>query len=185
MQICHPERNGYFSTKEKILFYEDLRSLENTKLVFSKKIKKKHLKKTMIEDYEIRLLEIEKKTGEQEEYPNQITLTILNPKILFQKQKQKMAFVSAKFNHKTLELHADDAMLAQVIQTRKSQRMNKEFLRFERNDLMEIAGLKKTNETKKAVANKSLIKKLKRLEDKGIIVSTPTKISDVVSIKIR
>ncbi len=61
MQICHPGREGYFSTKEKIQFYEDLRSLENTKLVFSKKIKTKRGKQPIIEDYEIRLLEIEKK----------------------------------------------------------------------------------------------------------------------------
>jgi len=34
--------------------------------------------------------------------------------------------------------------------------MDKKFLRFERDYLIEIAGLKKTNETKKSSANKRL-----------------------------
>ena len=182
MHLCHPERNGYFSTKEKIQFFEDLRSLENTKILFSKRTKTKRSKNFIIEDFEIRLLEIEQKKSTQEKYPSQLTLTILNPRAF---QNQKMAFVSAGFKHRTLELHADDTMLAQVIQTRKSQCMDKKFLRFEREYLIEIAGLKKTNQTKKAVANKSLLKKLKRLEDKGVIVKAPHKINELVSIRIR
>ncbi len=96
-----------------------------------------------------------------------------------------MAFVSAEFKHKTLELRAEDAMLAQVIQTRKSQMMERKFLKFERDSLMAIAGLTKTNETKKSAANKRLLEKLKRLEDKGVIVRAPKKINDMVSIKVR
>ncbi len=182
MQHCYPERNSYFSTKEKVQFYEDLRSLENTKLVFSQKIKKRGAAKTVIEDYEIRLLEIEKKRGTQEKYPSHITLTILNTKAL---QNQKMAFVSAAFKHKTLELHSDDTLLAQVIQTRKSQCMGKKFLRFDREYLIKLSGLMKTNESKKAVANKKLLEKFKRLEDKGVIVKAPVKIHEKVSIRIR
>lgn len=182
MRLCHPERGGYFSTKEKIQFFEDLRSLENTKILFSKKTKPKRSKQAVIEDFEIRLLEIEHKKGTQEKYPSQMTLTILNPKAF---QNQKMAFVPAGFKHKTLELHADDSMLAQVIQSRKSQRMDKKFLRFERTYLMEVSGLKKTNDTKKSVANKKLLQKLKRLEEKGVIIKAPSKITDTVSIRIR
>jgi len=182
MSLCHPERKGYFSTKEKVQFYEDLRSLESTKIVFSKKVKKKGLKKDLIDDYEIRLLEIEKKSGTQDKYPSEVTLTILNPKSF---QNQKMAFTAAGYKNRTLELHADDAMLAQVIQSRKSQRIGKKFLRFERDYLIEIGGLKKTNENKKSIANKNLLKKFKRLEDKGVIVKAPKKINNVVSIKIR
>ena len=182
MHLCHPDRNGYFSTKEKIQFFEDLRSLENTKILFSKKIQSKRSKSTVIEDFEIRLLEIEHKKGTQEKYPSQLTLTILNPKKF---QNQKMAFVSAGFTHKTLELHADDSMLSQVIQTRKSQRMDTTFLRFERKYLIEVSGLQRTDETKKSVANKKLLQKLKRLEDKGVITKAPSKITETVSIRIR
>ena len=96
-----------------------------------------------------------------------------------------MAFVGAGYKHRTLELHADDQMLAQVIQSRKSQLMNKKFLRLERDYIMEVAGLKKTNESKKSVANKNLLKKLKRLENKGVIVKAPLKINEIVSLRIR
>jgi len=51
--------------------------------------------------------------------------------------------------------------------------------------LIEIADLKKTNETKKSSANKRLLEKLKRLEDKGVIVKSPQKINEMVSIRIR
>ncbi|CDZ80204.1 hypothetical protein BN1013_00710 [Candidatus Rubidus massiliensis] len=51
MRLCYPERNAYFQTKEKIEFYEHLKSLENTKIVFTRKRKKSPRSKTEVEDF--------------------------------------------------------------------------------------------------------------------------------------
>lgn len=181
MRYCNPLREAHFNSAERADFYEHLRSLENTKFVYTKSYKKKG--KDKYDSYEIRLLEIHRHSGyKDEEAPQEITMTILNTLAL---QKEKTTFVGVEIKNRTLELHADDAMLANFIQTRKNQKMDGSHLKLERDSLMEIAGLSLTNKTKKAHANKLLLEKLGRLKEKGIILSFPKRISDSISLKVR
>lgn len=184
MRLCHPERNAYFQTKEKIEFYEHLKSLENTKIVFTRKRKKSPRSKTEVEDFiEIRALEIAKGTRKPDEkYPESITITVLNTASL---QNEKMAFVGAGYKHRTLELHADDSLLAQVIQTRKNQMQQAKHLKLDREHLIKLAGLSKTDKTNKAEANRLLVEKLKRFQEKGIIIDYPKRIREQAILKIR
>src|ERR1700722_4680123 len=151
MRLCHPERKAYFQTKEKIQFYEHLKSLENTKIIFTRKRKKSARSKQEVEDFiEIRALEIAKGTRKPDEkYPESLTITVLNTTSL---QNEKTAFVGAGYKHRTLELHADDTMLAQLLQTRKNQMQNSKHLKFDREYLIRLAGLAKTDKVNKAEA---------------------------------
>lgn len=184
MRLCHPERNAYFQTKEKIEFYDHLKSLENTKIVFTRKRKKSPRSKIDVEDFvEIRALEIAKGTRKPDEkYPDSLTITVLNTSSL---QNEKMAFVGAGYKHRTLELHSDDILFAQEIQTRKSQMQNAKTLRFDREYLIKLAGLMKTDNTKKSEANKLLLEKLQRLKEKGILVDHPKRIKDQITLTVR
>ena len=184
MRLCHPERNAYFQTKEKIEFYEHLKSLENTKIVFTRKRKRTAKSKTEVEDFiEIRALEIAKGTRKPDEkYPESLTITVLNTASL---QNEKMAFVGAGYKHRTLELHADDTLLAQLIQTRKNQNQKASSLKFDREYLIKLAGLTKTDKANKTKANKLLIEKLKRFEEKGIVIESPQRIRDQISLRVR
>lgn len=184
MKLCYPERNANFSSTEKIEFYEHLRGLENTKIIFKRKKSarsKSKLKEEYIE-YEIRLLEIHGKIVAHDSYPNEIALTILNSAAF---QKEKTAFLGAAIKNKTLELHSDDAALALWVQTRKSQLMNQNFIKLERDSLYKLAGLQKTSATNRSHANKLLRVKLRRLFDKGIITSVPQQIKKIVTLQIR
>jgi hypothetical protein len=181
MKYSNPLREAHFNSAERVEFYEHLRSLENTKFVYTKSYKKKG--KDKYESYEIRLLEIHRHSGyKDDEAPQEITMTILNTLAL---QKEKTTFVGVEIKNRTLELHADDAMLANIIQIRKNQQMKASYLKYERNYLMEIAGLSLTNKAKKAHANKLLIEKLGRLKEKGIIMNFPKRIGDTISLKVR
>lgn len=184
MRLCYPERTTYFQTKEKIEFYEHLKSLENTKIVFTRKRKKSSRSSKIVEDFiEIRALEISKGTRTpNEKYPDSLTITVLNKTSL---QNEKMAFVGAGFKHRTLELHADDVLFAQEIQTRKNQKQQAENLNFDRGYLITLAGLTKTDKAKKSRANKLLMEKLQRLKDKGIIIDYPKRIGAHISLKVR
>lgn len=174
------------NSAEKIEFYEHLRSLENTKIIFKRKIKKynhsKYKPSQEYLEYEIRLLEIHGKIVAHDSYPNEITLTILNTSAF---QNEKTTFVGAAIKNKTLELHSDDASFALWIQTRKSQRMGKECVKVDRDSLYMLAGLQKTSETNRAHANKLLLVKLRRLMEKGILLSVPEKIEKIVMLQIR
>jgi hypothetical protein len=184
MKLCYPERVADFNSAEKIEFYEHLRGLENTKIIFKRKKpsrSKSKLREEYIE-YEIRLLEIHGKIVAHDSYPNEITLTILNSAAF---QNEKTAFLGAAIKNKTLELHSDDLSLALWVQTRKSQRMNENFIKLERDSLYRLAGLQKTSETNRSHANKLLLVKLRRLWDKGIIISMPEKIEKIVVLRIR
>jgi hypothetical protein len=181
MKCTNPLRNANLNSAEKLEFYEHLRSLENTKFVYTKFYKVKGRDK--VESYEIRLLEIHRRSGDKnEETPQELTMTVLNVPAL---QKQKTTFVGVGVKNKTLELHADDTLLASFIQTRKNQNMKTPHLKLERGSLMEIAGLSKTDKINSAHANKLLLEKLQRLREKGIILICPKRINDVISLKVR
>lgn len=182
MDRCNPNRNVYFNTEEKAEFYESIRILENTKFVITKFYKKTG-RKEQYESYELKLLEIHKHSGEKDEPPTYLTLSVFNPNNL--PYKEKLAFVGVGVKHKTLELHADDTSLATVIQIRKNQMMHDEYISLTRDLLIEKAGLAKTNKSNKSHANKLLLNKLKRLSDGGIILSLPQKITDVIALKVR
>ena len=181
MNCSNPLRKAHFNSTERLEFYEHLRSLENTKFVYTKSYKVRG--KDKVESYEIRLLEIHRRSGDKnEETPQELTMTVLNVPAL---QKQKTTFVGVGVKNKTLELHADDTILASLIQTRKNQNMKSSCLKFERAYLMEISGLSRTNKINKTHANKLLGEKLDRLKEKGIILNSPKRINDVISLKVR
>ena len=181
MKCTNPRRSANLNSAEKLEFYEHLRSLENTKFVYTKYYKIRG--KDKVESYEIRLLEIHRRSGDKdEETPQELTMTVLNAPAL---QKQKTTFVGVGVKNKTLELHADNVMLASIIQTRKNQMMDASHVKFKRDDLVEIAGLSRTNEKNKAEANKLLLEKLERLREKGIILNRLKRVNDHISLKVR
>ena len=164
MKLCHPERDVRFQSQEKIEFYEHLRSLENTKIIYSKKTKEN---KGSTESIEIRLIEIHSKIGDKEEYPQAITLSVFNANLL---QQEKLAFVGARFKNSTLKLHADVILLASWLQARKSQRNDKtKLITVQENFLLRVAGLEKTAKKNKSTARKRLRDKLRRCSEHGII----------------
>lgn len=182
MYRCNPgrDRKVYFNKQEKIDFYENLRDLENTKFVFTKTYKKKGVEK--YESFEIRVLEIHRRVGEKDEAPSDITMTILNTAAL---QNEKTTFIGVPVKNKTLELHSDDTSLATWIQIRKNQVKNHSTLKLDREFLINLAGLSRTNNSNKTRANKLLMSKLVRLVEKDIILECPPKINDIVCLKIR
>jgi hypothetical protein len=181
MKITYPNRDSYFSVSERTEFFEHLKGLEQTKILFSIPEINSKRKKALRKTFEIHLLEIrERLGGEEDKYPQQITLSIMN----HLPNPGKMAFVGTAFKHQTLELHADDTALATWIQTIKSQR-KEDTLQVERDFLIQLAGLQKTDQSNKTVANRQLVAKLTRLVEKGILEESPFSIEKVVSLKIR
>jgi hypothetical protein len=182
MNECHPDRDKevYFNSSEKKEFYEHLRMLENTKLSYTNTFKVKGKEK--YESYEIRMLEIHKHSGDKDETPINITMTVFNSAAF---QYGKLAFVAFGVKHKTLGLHADDVFLATLFQIRKNQAMNLDVISIDRDTLIERAGLSKTNKSHKSHANKLFLNTLKRYHDAGILLSIPQKIEDTVFLKIR
>jgi hypothetical protein len=160
MNECNPNREVYFNSSEKAEFYDHLRILENTKFVHTNSYKVRGKEK--YESYEIRMLEIHKHSGDKDEPPINITMTVFNSAAF---QYGKLAFVALGVKHKTLGLHSDDTFLATILQVRKNQMMNAEVISIDRDTLIERAGLSKTNKSNKSHANKLLINKLKRYKD--------------------
>jgi hypothetical protein len=183
MHLTYPERNGYFSVSDKTEFYEHLKSLEQTRFVFSKPYKKGTRKKDLRISYTIPLLSIPVQLGEGDQYPQQITLSIrpFNPDPVH----EKIYHVGAEIKHRTLELHADDTQLATWIQVRKGQRQKEEFIEVDLGFMFKLAGLDRTAQTNKWEAKKLLRKKLQRYVDKGILISYPEKLDDPISLKVR
>ncbi|MBX9744352.1 MAG: hypothetical protein K2X08_03980 [Chlamydiales bacterium] len=191
MKITYSERSGYFSVSEKTEFYEHLKSLEQTKFVFTKpkygsnkQTKSTSKKKDHYVSFEIPLLQIVSRIDNEEgkaKYPQQITVSIMN---LFP-HPGKMAFVGAPFKRKTLELHADDTQLATWIQTRKAQRPDEKFITIERGYLIQLASLQRSDAANKTSANQKLLRKLQRIAAKGIIVKAPEKITKEVQLHVR
>lgn len=182
MKIVHPDRSGYFSVSEKTEFFEHLKSLEQTKILFSKPKHNSGKKKDLYQTTEIPLLQIISRLGgEEDKYPQQITISIMN----LYPHPGKMAFLGTAFKHKTLELHADDTQLATWIQTRKGQRPEENRIVVERDFLIKLSRLQKTDSKNKTVANKKLILKLQRLAVTGIIKEAPAKITKEVELQVR
>ncbi len=172
MRLCYPDRESRFQNQEKIEFYEHLRSLENTKIIYSRK---KSLKegKSATESIEIRLVEIHNKVGDKEEYPQTITLSVFNAPAL---RNEKLAFVGAKFKNTTLNLHAEVISLAAWLQSRKAQHQDpSKTLTVEEDYLIRVAGLEKTAQKNKSTARKRLREKLTKCAEQGIIVPPFTK----------
>lgn len=183
MKLTYPERNGYFAVSDKIEFYEHLKSLEQTRFVFSKPYRKGNAKKDLRISYTIPLLSIPVQLGAKDRYPQQITLSIrsFDPDPI----NEKIANVGAEIKHRTLELHADDTQLATWIQARKGQRPREEFIEIDLDYLIKLAGLERTALSNKGEARKLLRKKLQRCVDKGILFHFPDKFEEIVLLKIR
>lgn len=182
MRVTYPDHESFFSGSEKTEFFEHLKSLEQTKILFSIPENNTKRKKNIMQTFEIPLLEIKgRKGGEEDKYPQQITISIMN----LLPNPGKMAFVGAPFKNQTLDLHADDILLAAWIQMRKAQRKDEPVIRVERDFLIRLAKLQKTDASNKSMANKCLIQKLRRIAEKGIIKETPASIEKMVLLKIR
>ncbi len=183
MHLTYPERNGYFSVSDKMEFYEHLKSLEQTRFVFSKPCKKESRKKELQISYTIPLLTIPVQLGEKFKYPQQITLSIrsFDPDPI----NEKIYNVGGEIKHKTLELHADVVQLATWLQTRKSQILKKSFIEVDLNYLFKLAGLEKTAIKNKGEAKRLLKNKLQKCIEKGILLSYPEKLEDPILLKVR
>jgi hypothetical protein len=185
MHTAYPQRDGYFAVNEKIEFYEHLKSIEQTRFVFSKIIKKPQRKKDPTLSYIIPLISItqEIRENDKDKYPEQLTVSLrpFEP----DPQNEKIYHVGAAIKTKTLELHADDTQLAGWIQTRKGQRPEEQFITVDRDFLIKLAGLQKTDISNKTVANKCLVTKLKRLQEKGILTESPQAIEKNLRLRVR
>ena len=167
MRLCYPNREARFQNQEKIEFYEHLRALENTKMIYSRKKPTAKEGKQTIESIEIRLIEIHNKIGEKEEYPQAITLSVFNAPAL---QNEKLAFVGARFKNTTLKLHAEVISVAAWLQARKAQHNdNNKSISVDEDYLIRVAGLEKTAQKNKSMARKRLHEKLLRCVEQGII----------------
>ncbi len=185
MYTTYPNRKSYFSISDKVEFYEHVKSIEQTCFIFSKPLKKSQKTKAKIISYKIPLIQITEETRKtsKEKYPEQITISLrpFEP----EPQDEKIYHVGAAIKNKTLDLHADDVFLAEWIQIRKGQRQGHNFITLDREHLMKLSGLQKTNASNKSVANKQLTNKLKRLYEEGILKDYPFKIQDTVRLRIR
>lgn len=184
MTIVYPNRKDYFSVSDKVKFYEHLRSLEQTKFVFSKPYRtgKKKPKNELYQRYEIPLLQILTRVDKgNDKYPKNLTLSLLNSS----PDPGKMAYVGAPFKNKTLELHPDDTQLATWIQTRKSQSQKALFIEIDIEFLFDLAGLQRTASSNRTQAKKQLRKKLERVVSKGIMTKLPEKLDRIVRLQIR
>ena len=115
-------------------------------------------------------------------YPNKITLALLyNPLC----KNDKRYFIGAPIKKATLELRPEDLYLADWLQIRKHQNGTKKshVIFTNREELFKIAGLDGIKHV--GMANKRLLEKLRRIQDKGGIVSFPTKVTFPFRIKVR
>jgi hypothetical protein len=185
MQKVFPERTAYFGGNEKAEFYGDLKSLEQTRFVFSKLIKKPKRKKDPMLSYNLPLIAVTHELREDsgDKYPERLTISLrpFDP----EPHEEKIYHVGAAVKKRTLELHADDTQLASWVQSRKAQNQDKTHISIGRDFLVKLAGLQKTNSSNKTVANKSLLTKLNRLAEKGILIEPPTQIEDTVRLRVR
>jgi hypothetical protein len=183
MHLTYPDRNGYFSVSDKIEFYEHLKSLEQTRFVFSKPYKKGNRKKDLRISYTIPLISIPVQLGDGDKYPQQITLSIrsFDPDPVH----EKISHVGAEIKHKTLELHADDMQLSTWLQARKNQKQKQEFIEADLEFLFRLAGLERTAATNKSEAKRLLKNKMQRLVEKGILLGYPEKLDNPICLKIR
>jgi hypothetical protein len=189
MERAYPNRSAYFSTKDKTIFYKDLLDLESTKFIVKKRSTPTFKsKKQSVTTYIIPLIQIHERKqdihdNKLDAYPSHICLTVLQdpPK----QDTNKLFFMATAIKHKTLDLHSDDTQLADIIQIRKSQRKDQEYLTFTREFFIALAQLEKTDQVNKTHANKLLLKKLQRFCEFNIIKECPKKIDDSITIKIR
>jgi hypothetical protein len=180
MVIAYPARMGrsYFSTKEKVEFYQDLLDLSDTKFYVTKKYKSKP-KKIKNDTFLLPLICVFKYSDmegdkESDKYPSQISLSVLHNPLY---ESETMYHVGASIKYSTLELNSDDMQLAEWIQVRKNQEMKEKFISLDREFLIKLANLERTDQKHKGMANKQLLDKLRRLKDKGIILGHPQKIA--------
>jgi hypothetical protein len=162
MKLAYPNRKDtYFSTDEKVEFYQDMLDLADTKLeVEKKKYERSSKKKKGNDKYILPFITIHKTTDslpdstkQSEKYPNQISISVLHNPLY---EADKMYNVGAAIKYKTLELHADDLQLAEWIQIRKSQSMKEKYITFtSRDDLLKIAKLDGITHT--GTANRALL----------------------------
>lgn len=181
MKVAYPETLSSFSTADKTTFFIHLRNLENTKFLFTTayKVKKGRL---LCQTIEIPLLRVIAHVGHQGgKFPEQISISLMDPDL----DVGKMLFVGAAFKNRTLELHADDTQLATWVQTRKSQRKGESLIQVDLDFLFVQGGLARTALSNRRHAKKLLQNKLRRLQDKGVICSFSSPLSEIVSLIVK
>lgn len=165
-QVSEEARAVPFSVKERLKFWSATRKLENTKLTIElhfSKVGRNKKQKLVIEH---RLLDVGARLHDVDEdtYPNGIMVKVLNPND-FQQQSN----IGTAIHNNTLKLHPKDVLLALSLQTRKAQTMGKDSNTFDEDFLIDRANLGKTAKSNKSKARSDIKKKLKKLEDRGII----------------
>lgn len=189
MSVAYPDRksNESYSVADRAEFFQDLFDISQTQITITKKTKAGK-KGNEINKFILPLITINGSSDynmtsnkKSETYPNKISFSVLyNP--LY--KEEIMYSVGAGIKQKTLELSHEDLPLAEYIQIRKSQLMNKNYIVFEdRESLLKLANLDGIKHS--GMANKRLLGKFGRLQEKGIIVFYPNRVTFPFTVKIR
>lgn len=191
MSLAYPGREKEsFSVKERIDFFQDLLDLSSTQIIVEKYTEKNQEKSSEPKSFILPFVTIlqtssynmvsEKKSNQ---YPNNLTYSVLHNQMY---ENEKMYNLGAAIKKRTLELSHDDMQLAEYIQIRRSQIMKEtqKFITFtDRIELMKLANLDGIKHS--GMANKKLLEKFKRIQDKGIILDFPQKVIFPFHVKIR
>jgi len=199
LMIAYPnskDKNS-FSIEQKLTFFQDFLDLSQAQITIEKahvktrSYKKKTTKtqtKNHIDRFILPFITILKtsnynlaSTKKSERYPKNITFSVLHNTLY---EQDSMYNVGAGIKHKTLELRQEDIALAEWIQIRKSQLMEKEYITIKDKDfLFKLANVDRIQHS--GMANKRLLDKLKRLKEKKIILNYPNRVIFPFHIKIR
>lgn len=173
---CHPDRKANPSSEERKDFFNLIRLLEKTKLLFTRKIRK--CKKPPI-TLELPILFIRSSTDNSKGWPRRLNLQVLMPEV-----EDSMAFIATPIQKNTLRLMPKDIHLATMLQTKRSQHPSENTISFTLKDLIEGGGLLKTYNVNSAEAKKLLRAKLSRFKVLGIIKSFPSKFPSALNQKV-
>lgn len=188
--IAYPDRKNKhsFSIEQKLECFLDMLDLSQTKLIVTKRMQESSKKKNQINSFLLPFITIHKTSTynmasekKSERYPNSLSFSVLHNPMY---ERESMYNVGAGLKHKTLELRPEDTMLAEYIQIRKSQLMTGNHIIFhEREALFKLAGLEGIEHV--GMANKRLLDKFGRIQDKGIILNYPRRVTFPFHVKIR
>lgn len=188
MATAYPNRDKLsFTVHDRAEFYQNMLDAESTCFEITKNGRQKRSSKN-IDTYKIPFITIFKTTSdtesiatkESQKYPKRITFSPLHNPVF---EKEKLYTVGAGIKYSTLGLTADDIVLAQYVQVRKSQLRKDKFIKLDRQYALQLANLEGTKHT--GSANRRLLEKFSRLKEKGIILDYPKRIADTINLRIR
>lgn len=179
MTLLAPERESYFTTKEKERFWHLSRLLENTYLT----ITIKHQKKLITVRHPLLsfsgTISTEKNNKKIDTYPSNIIARVLNPDNF-----KDTANLATQISKKTLDMKSEDILCALTLMIRSSQRRDGDTLSFDEKYLIDRSRLQKTNNANPRMARKRLKEKLDRIQKAEAIKSWDKSKNGQYSIKI-